>query len=172
MTVKAGVVVAIKVLSLASLLISVGMATPMAICLKETLFKIDLDLPLRILIIYTLDVMFFLSGVIPLDKNVYALISDPDEFYKAVALIGLVMHNLLYLIPTFVLQAIIIYHTNQKFKQILQHKGSLDIETLQEVINIWTTTCSALGMPVFILFSCQQVLGVLVVYACLGKFTI
>ena len=168
MTVKEGVVVVIKLLSFATALLSVGMSTPMALNFGETLFKLDLDLPPRIYIIHTLDVIFYMGGIILLDRNVYALISDPDEFYKAVALIVLMIHNVVTLIPTFILEAIVIYHTNQKFKEVLNHKGSLDIETLQDVIDTWTTTCSALGMPVFILFSCQQPLGVLVVYACLG----
>ncbi len=168
MTVKEGVVVVIKLLSFATALISVGMSTPMALNFGETLFKLDFDLPPRIYIIHALDVLFYMSGIIPLDRNVYALISDPDEVYKVVALIVLMIHNVVSLIPSFILEAIVIYHTNQKFKEILNHKGSLDIETLQDVIDTWTTTCSTLGMPVFILFSCQQALGVLVVYACLG----
>ena len=166
-TVKEGVVLAIKLLSFATLLLSLAMTVPIALNLDELFFNFDMDIPLSLLMIGILDIFFYMGGIIPLDRDVYKLISDPEQFYKALLFTALMTYNIFTLFPSFVLMGMVGNYTEQCFKNTME-KSILQIEDLQNVIEIWSTTCSALGAPMLIMFTSQQIVSVLTIYASLG----
>ena len=171
LTVKEGVVLAIKLLSFATLFLSLQMSIPMAMNLEDLLYNFDMDIPLSLLITCILDICFFMGGIIPLDRDIYKLISDPEQFYKALLFSALMVHNILSLFPSFVLMGIVTNYTEQ-YLQTIMNKNILQIDDLQNVMKIWNTTCSALGYPLLVMFSSQQIISVLTIYASLGNYLI
>ncbi len=143
------------------------MTLPIALNLEELFFNFDMDIPLSILMIDILDIFFYMGGIIPLDSDVYKLISDPEQFYKALLFSALMIYNIFTLYPSFVLMGMVGNYTEQCFKNMME-KNILQIEDLQNVIEIWNTTCSALGVPMLVMFTSQQIVSVLTVYASLG----
>lgn len=165
LSIREGVVLAVKLISYTIPILTFIMNSSMAMNLEDHLFSMEKELPMSVILKYTMDVALYYIGVGPVDLNIFQTFNDSKECYKAVTFMLMVVFNITNLVPTFIVIDMVLNETRSRFKDLMG-KIKLENNHLDEVIQRWKMTCSALSIPFFLLFTALQVLVTLVCYAC------
>ena len=134
--------------------------------LGADLFTLETDLPIRVIIVQVVNVTPYYFSLYFLDLVILEMLTDLRSFYKPICFILLNTFNIITLSSSFILMAVVLVETCNKFKMKLG-KICLNPEDLDEVIYLYEKASSALSLPFLIIFTINQVLVTLVAYVCI-----
>ncbi len=134
--------------------------------LGADLFTLETDLPLRVIILQVVTVTPYYVSFYFLDIDILEMITNLRSCYKPICFILLNAFNIITLSTSFILLAVVLVETCNKFK-IKLGKICLSPEDLDEVIYLYQRASSALSLPFLVIFTIQQVLVTLVAYVCI-----
>ena len=134
--------------------------------LGADLFTLETDLPIRVIIVQVVNVTPYYVSLYFLDLVILEMLTDLRSFYKPTCFILLNTFNIITLSSSFILMAVVLVETCNKFK-IKLGKICLNPEDLDEVIYLYEKASLALSLPFLVIFTINQVLVTLVAYVCI-----